>query len=113
MKTFLHALNRVARVKRQRDRIIKKASKKQLNAVRNICVNLCRNKFHIPEKCRRSLFTYRRDIRELASPKKLKTTQALKKRLVQRGGFLPILLPTVLSLLSTVGSKVLEGAIGV
>jgi hypothetical protein len=113
MNTFLHTLNRAARRKHKRDRIIKKASKNQLNAVRNICVNLCRNKFQLDERQRRKLSTFRKDIRDLASPHKLKSTNSLRKRLVQCGGFLPILLPAILGLLSTVGSKVLERAIGV
>ena len=113
MNEFLHALNHAARVKKKRDRLIKKASIKQLNSVRNVCVNLCRNKFSLDDTCRKKLCVYRKGIRDLASPKKLKSSSGLRKRLVQRGGFLPILLPAIISLLSTVGSKVLERAIGV
>ena len=113
MSEFLHSLNRVAKKKKQRNRLINKASKGQLNSIRNICHNLCQNKFKVPEKVRRRLTHYCKDIRDLASKKKFKSARGLKKRLVQRGGFLPIILPAILGLLSSVGGKVIERAIGV
>ena len=113
MNQFLHALARVAQMKRQRDLLLQRASKGQLNSIRNICFNLCKKKFNLSAKTKRKLKVYCKDIRDLASKKKLKSTTGLRRRLLQRGGFLPILLPAILGLLSSVGGKVLERAIGV
>ena len=110
--TFLHSLARASNIKKSRDRIINKASKKQLNQVRNICANLCINKFKLNEKCRKKLYPFRKPIKQLASEKKLKSIRGLKKRLVQSGGFLPILLPAILSLLASAAPTLLERAIG-
>ena len=113
MNQFLQVLIRTGRKKKDRNRILIRASKGQLNSLRNICFNVCGKKFKLSPVIKRRLKPYCKDIRDLASKKKLKTTGALRKRLLQRGGFLPILLPAVLGLLSSVGGKVLERAIGV
>ena len=110
---FLYHLARVAKKKHQRDRIIRRASKEQLNLIRNICFNLCKCKIQLPSKTRQKLLRFKRDIRDLASKQKLATSQGLKRRLVQKGGFLPLLLPAVLGLVSSVGGKLLAKAIGV
>jgi hypothetical protein len=105
-------LEKVSRNKKRRDKILKTASKKQLNAVRNLCHNLCNSKFNISEKCRSKLYPYRKHIRELATKRKLKTMKALRRKIIQHGGFLPILLPAIISLLSQVGPAILGKALG-
>ena len=112
-QNFLHALKHVAHSKPRRNRVIKKASKSQINCIRNLCHNVCRRKFQLPDKLRRRLQPFRRDIRDLSNKKKFKTIQGAKKRLIHRGGFLPILLPAIVGLLSSVGSKLIERAIPV
>jgi superfamily I DNA/RNA helicase len=110
-RTFIHMLEKVSRNKKRRDKILKAASKKQLNAVRNVCYNLCDNKFNISEKCRSKLYPFRKHIRELAAKTKLKTSKALRRKIIQHGGFLPILLPAIISLLAEVGPAILGKAL--
>ena len=114
MKTeFLYHLQRVAKRKRQRDRVLQRASQEQLNLIRNICFNLCRSKIHLPPRTRKQLMRFKRDIRDLACKTKLRSTRGLRRRLVQRGGFLPLVLPAILGLVSSIGGKLIERAIGV
>jgi len=78
-----------------------------------MCYQVCKGKFHLPPKVQKKISPFRRDIRDLANKKKLKSKAGLKRRLIQRGGFLGALLPVVLGLLSSVGGKLFERAIGI
>ena len=71
-RAFLRALHQVARCKNKRNRLIRKATKEQLNMLRNLCHNVCRKKFRLPEKVRQRILPYRHDIRDLACKKNLK-----------------------------------------
>lgn len=107
-RKFLQQLYRAGGGKRRR-KLIANASVGQLNCVRNLCYHLCKGKYRLPEKVRRKILPYRKDIRDLANKKKLKSKSGLKRRLIMRGGFLGALLPLVLGLLS----PVIQRAIGV
>ena len=110
---FLYQLNNASKTKKHRNRFLEKATQQQLNQIRNLCFHLCKKKLKIDPRLRRKLNRYRKDIRDLASKNKLKTLHGLRDRLKQRGGFLPLLLPAILGLVSSVGSKLVEKAIGV
>jgi hypothetical protein len=110
MNEFLKQLGKVVKTKKRRDRVIQKAQKKQLNCIRNLCYNLCAKKFNLPPPLRVKLVPFKKDIRDLGNCRKLKSLRGLKKRLIQRGGFLPIVLP---QLIGALGSLVLGKAIGV
>ena len=111
--TFLEHLKRVAACKRKRNHVLQHASQPQINAVRNVCHNLCQGKLPLKPSTQRKLYPHRKTIRDLANTKKLKSLAGARQRLIQHGGFLPILLPAILSLLSTVGGRALSKAIGV
>jgi hypothetical protein len=71
-----------------------------LEAVTEIAINTLAENVPLSSSQKRKLFTYRQDIRKLASPKAAKCCK--KKILVQRGGsFLPILLPIITSIVSS------------
>ena len=108
-------LRRIAKAKgkAQRKRILQRASKPELNAVRNLCYNVCHGHFKLPSKVCKKLIPYRKDIRDLANKKKLKTKRALSKRLIHKGGFLPALIPAVLGILSSLTGRAIGRAIGV
>jgi hypothetical protein len=110
MNEFLVGLGKVVKKKKKRDRVIQKARKKQLNCIRNLCYNVCAKKFTLPAEMRTQLLPFKKDIRDLGNRHKLTSLRGLKNRLIQRGGFLPILLP---HLLGALGSLVLGRAIGV
>ena len=107
-------LRRVAKAtgKVRRRRIFQRASKPELNAVRNVCYNVCHGHFKLPLKVCKKLIPYRQDIRDLAN-KKPKTKRALSRRLIQKGGFLPALIPAVLGILSSLTGRAIGRAIGV
>jgi hypothetical protein len=111
-KSFLATLQRVSKNKRKRNQVISVATQPQLNTVRNFCHMVCRGKVPMPPRVRSKLQPHRDTIRELASKSKLKSLKGLRKRLIQKGGFLPIVLPLLLSLISTVGGKAISKAVG-
>ena len=110
--TFLQRIAK-AKGKTQRKRILQRASKPQLNAIRNVCYNVRRGYFKLPTKVCKKLIPYRKDIRDLADNKKLKTKRALSRRLIHKGGFLPALIPAVLGILSSLTGRAIGRAIGV
>jgi len=113
MSQFLHKLCSACNVKKRRERIINEASLKELNSIRNLCYNLCKKKFKLPNEVKRKILPYKKDIRDLANSNKLKTSRGLKNRMTQQGGFLPVVLPILLGLLSSVGTDLLGKAIGI
>lgn len=106
---FLLELLRNTKAKRKR--LIENASEKELNAIRNFCFNICKGKFQVSSKVYKKLCKYKKDIRDLSNKNILKTSHAVKKRLIQRGGWLPLVLPALLGFISSVGSKIVERAI--
>ena len=90
---------------RKRNSILRKANAQDLNVIRNICHNTCCGKYKLPLAVRRKLHRYRHHIRDLSNKSKLKTIDGVRRRLIQHGGFLPALLPAVLSLLSPLIAK--------
>lgn len=85
----------------QRKSLLKKIPKSGIHAISNCCHNLLNNKtFKISKSQINSLLKYKKTIRELASKK----TPLFKKRklIVQKGGFLNILIPAAISTLSAI-----------
>lgn len=108
----LEFLKQLAHAKNKK-KLLKTATASQLNAIRNVCYNLCKGRFKLPPKIYKKISRHRRCIRDLANKKKLKSVQGIRKRLIQHGGFLGALLPAILGLISTVGGRALSKAVGV
>ena len=70
------------------------------NALREISHNILKKNIKLTTGQQKKLSKYSRIIEKLA--KKQKTKAARKKLLIQSGGFLPILIPTVISVLSEI-----------
>jgi|SRR5690606_31952171 len=111
MSEFLKKLSKVIKNRRKRNIVIKNAKKHELNCIRNICFNVCQGRFKFSNKEFKQLYKHRNDIRCLADKKKLKKLVNLRRKLLLKGGFMPALLPVILSLISSVGSKLIERAI--
>lgn len=75
--------------------IIKHGNSELIKTLCEICINTLNGNVKISPKCKNRLKSYKNSLRKLTAPKvKL---QAKKKILVQRGGFLPVILSTILS----------------
>ena len=107
--SFLRLLTKTKNAKRRKC-LIEKATKKELNQIRNMCFHICRGRYNFPSRLRKKIISHKKVIRDLANPKKLKSKKGLQRRLL-KGGFLPALVPVVLGLLSSVGGKLIERAI--
>lgn len=101
-----------AKSPRERGHILEGATREQLLAIREICLNLCGGRIPLPEILKRKLKRYVPHIRKLARRDKA-GTRALKERLRMSGGFLSLILPAILGLISTVGGRAIAKAIGV
>lgn len=90
---LLHTLNKAP--PRLRRAILKESSPEIVKTICEISHNVLKGNVAINKKSREHLKKYKRSLRQLASPK-LKLSSK-RKILVQRGGFLPVLLGTILS----------------
>lgn len=113
MSEFLKDLSKVVHHKKKRNKLISKATKRELNSLRNICFNICRKRFDLKKKDYIRICKYKTEIRDLGNLKKLKNKTALRKRLCMRGGWLPIVIPAILSILSSIGGKLVNRIIGI
>jgi hypothetical protein len=104
---FLQALNNP----RQRRLLLKNPSKELIAFIRNICFNLLDNKIPVSAKDRKKLRKFKETIRILADEKKKKKT--VKKAILLSGGFVSVLTPVLISLLSQLGGRLFSKAIGV
>lgn len=97
-KHILHVLKKSN--PKLRKAILKNSDKELIETVCEICHNILKGNVPITTKCRSKLKKYKRDIRSLASPNiKLASKRNI---VVQKGGFLPIILEALLS--SIIGS---------
>lgn len=105
VKRHVHLLHLLSTATpQQRKAILRTASKEQIKLLCEICQNLLAGNISINTK---KLHSYRKTIRQLAN-KKIPILKKKKLFLNQTGGFLPLILPTVLSLLSGVVSRAVE-----
>lgn len=78
-----------------RKNIMKEAHPELIKTLCEICMNTLNGNIKIPIKCRNYLKKYKRTLRRLSFTKA--NIPSKRKLLIQRGGFLPILLGTLLS----------------
>lgn len=96
---LLHLLS--SATPQQRKAILKTATNEQIKSLCEVCQNLLIGNIPINTKKLRS---HRKIIRQLAD-KKIPVSKKKRLFMNQRGGFLPLVLPAVLSLLSGIAGK--------
>lgn len=105
MKENCHFLNSINKklTKSKRAKIFNKADAKSLNAVGEIVQNLLRGVIPLPEYNLKKLRRYKNPIRKLGRKKISKRLR--KSILIQHGGFLPLVLSPLLSLVAGAAGK--------
>lgn len=93
----------------KRKRLINKASMDQIDSLSEIALNIIKGKVNISPVHKKKLNRHKEKIRKLAKKISLK---ARKRILVQRGGFLPLLITPILSLLGALAGKAISKAVG-
>ncbi len=78
-----------------RKNILKDAEPEVIKTICELCINTLNGNIKIPIKCRNHLKKYKRTIRQPALSKL--NLPSKRKLLIQKGGFLPVLLGTLLS----------------
>jgi hypothetical protein len=104
-------LLRALSIPTQRKLLLKKPSKELIAFIRNICFNLVRDKIPVSKKDKQKLKKFKNIIRILADEKKKKN--GVKKAILLSGGFVGVLTPVLISLLSHLGGKLFSKAVGV
>lgn len=102
---LLHLLSSAS--PQQRKAILRTANKEQIKSICEICQNLLSGNIPVSIK---KLRTHRKIIRQLAD-KKIPFSKKRKLFLNQTGGFLPFVIPAVLSLLSGIAGKAIGNRI--
>lgn len=85
-----------------RQNILKNCDEKLVNAVSEICLNLCRGNIQCEKNSMKRLKKYRKKIRALSTIRKNKKDVIKRRNLLKQNGgsFLPILLSPLLGMLS-------------
>lgn len=84
--------------------MIKNASKEQIKAICEIVLNLLSGNINLDQKDLVKLHKKRKTLRDLIKKQSIKK----KKYLIQKGGFIQLLLPALISGLATVISSVIQ-----
>lgn len=84
--------------------ILKSSNPELVNCISDICHNILKDKVKLTPREKTKLSKYKLNIRKLANPK---ATQKTKRVLIQKGGFLPILLQTIAPLVAPLAKKLL------
>lgn len=79
--------------------LLRRASPAVLKLIAECCLNFCRGGFRLPPAKVKKLRRYRHVIRELANRRT--TSKKRKQLVVQKGGFLSLLIPGAVSLLGS------------
>jgi hypothetical protein len=108
---FLKTIKNKTKTRRERESFFKKAKLGELNVIRNLAHALCRGKFPLCTKIKTKLCKHKQVIRDLANTRKLKSSHGLRRKLILHGGFLHLVVPAIISLLTSVGSQLLNRAI--
>jgi hypothetical protein len=93
-----------------RNILIQQASPDQIRALTEIAYNIVQGKFSLPHETLNKLKTHKLHIRKLS--KKTVSHKDKKKLLVQKGGFLPLLVTPILSVLGAIAGKVISSQLG-
>lgn len=92
--------------KRMKKAIIQNADKQTIHSLCEIIDNLLNGNIHINEQTFKSLVNYKKDLRDLVKKSSLKNKKKLLlKKGIQKGGFLEILIPSVISGLASIISS--------
>lgn len=78
-----------------RKNILKEVQPEVIKTLCEVCINTLNGNIKLPIKSKNYLKKYKRTIRQLSSTKT--NLPSKRKLLIQRGGFLPVLLGTILS----------------
>ena len=78
-----------------RKSILKEATPELIKTLCEICTNTLQGNIEIPQKSKNHLKKYKRTLRQLSLTKA--NLPPKRKLLIQKGGFLPVLLGTILS----------------
>lgn len=78
-----------------RKNILKEARPEVIKTLCEICMNTLNGNIKLPVKCKNHLKKYKRTMRQLSFTKA--NIPSKRKLLIQKGGFLPVLLGTLLS----------------
>ena len=107
---FLHLLSE-AKSSRQREALLRHAREDHLKIIREICLNLCAGNLPLSAAIKKKVKRFAPVIRRLGNRKN--NRKNIKKTLILKGGFLPLILPALLGLISTIGGRAIAKAIGV
>lgn len=95
------SLKQISRSSRNKQRaLLRRASPRVLKLIAECCLNFCRGAFRLSPAKVAKLRRHRHVIRELA--KRTTSSQRRKHLIVQKGGFLSLLLPGAISLLGSI-----------
>jgi len=107
-KGFLKSLGQLATGRRKK--LIKKASRDNIDALSEVALNTLLGNVPLNSLHKQKLKRHRTNIRHLA--KKGVSLKKKKEFLVQKGGFLPLLIPPVLSMLAGLAANAVSHVVG-
>ena len=101
---FLKSLENISSYRRKR--LLKSASESNILALKEVAHNLLQGKLKVPEV--KKLKRHKHSIRKLV--KKNSSLKSKRKLLIQKGGFLPLMITPLLSAIGSVTGKVIYEA---
>jgi hypothetical protein len=103
IESELEVLKLISKCKdKYRSAILKNADKKLINAICECVFNMLKGNLKVDENTKANLYKYKNILRKLVQKSSLKTK---RKILQQKGGFLQVLLPTILpTLISSIAA---------
>lgn len=101
-KDFLRFL--ISSSKKSRSKLISAASKKEINSICEIILNILKGNIPLSDDLKSSLSRRKKKLRQLVKRVKLST----KKKILQTGGFLQFLIPAIITGLSTFASSLIK-----
>jgi len=102
---FLKSVEKLSPYKRKK--LLKSASEDNILALKEIAHNLLTGNLNVPEI--KKLKRHRQSIRKFV--KKKSSLKSKRKLLIQKGGFLPLMITPLLSAIGTVTGKVISKAL--
>lgn len=107
-KTFLKKLTKC--YGKKREKIINDASNEQIQSLTEVAHNIVKGNFPIPQKTLKKLSKHKIHIRKLSKLKP--SSKSKRKLLIQKGGFLPLMITPVLSALGAVAGRAISTQLG-
>jgi hypothetical protein len=94
--------------KKIKNKLLKDQPPAVVKFIRNICWNLLHGNIAVTAADKRKLAKFKRIIRKLADTK----IRSVKGEILQSGGFVSVLTPILVSLISSLGGKLVSKAVG-